>query len=112
MDADNCFYYSSIAYLGHFNQHKMRQFNVRLHNHLPHQLEIQVRIMNANPREKQTENIVMMKCFIEKGLNSLKPLFYSLRISAIFLLFLTAVRGIWEAKLPSLSMVECCGSPI
>ena len=80
---------------------KMRQFNVRSHNHLPEQLEIQASMMNGNPIEKQRKKLEMMEFLKEKGLNPLKPLLYSLPISAIFVSFFAALRGISEAKLPS-----------
>jgi len=81
---------------------KMRQFNTRMSNHLPESTELQFAIMTAtSPIERNKKRLEYMEFLKEKNLNPFKPLLFSIPMSAIFLSFFAALRGISEAKVAS-----------
>ena len=81
---------------------KMRQFNTRMSNHLPKTTELQFAIMQAsNPIELNKKRLEYMEYLKMHNLNPLKPFLFALPMSAIFLSFFAALRGISEAKVAS-----------
>ena len=81
---------------------KMRQFNTKMSNYLPETTELQFGMMQAtNPIERNKKRLEYMEFLQKHNLNPIKPLLFSLPMSAIFLSFFAALRGISEAKVAS-----------
>uniref|UniRef100_F6T7B1 Uncharacterized protein n=1 Tax=Ciona intestinalis TaxID=7719 RepID=F6T7B1_CIOIN len=82
---------------------RMRSFIARSHNSQPEQMRLQAAAKSATSKlEQQRKMLEYMDFLREKNINPVKALLYQLPIGITFLSFFSAMRGMTQAKVPSL----------
>ncbi|XP_078493223.1 mitochondrial inner membrane protein OXA1L [Ciona intestinalis] len=82
---------------------RMRAFIARSHNSQPEQMRLQAAARSATSKlEQQRKTLEYMDFLREKNINPVKALLYQLPIGITFLSFFSAMRGMTQAKVPSL----------